>query len=179
MAETHPHALNSTLRETIAEHLFVGDLLRRLWQRGIYDVEILRSEFDAGGYDLVLSYRNIVRHIQLKTIIATGRAVEVKVSIKLAQRPSGCVVWIILDEALEMSGFLWFGGEPGKPLPAILDFKTARHTKANSEGHKAERLNHRIVQRRHFEAVATLDGLILRLLGDLSESSTAQNRLPP
>ena len=53
--EAAPHAIHSTLREQIVEHVFVGDVLRRLWQRGVTDVEVLRSEFDAGGYDLVVS----------------------------------------------------------------------------------------------------------------------------
>lgn len=44
-----PHFLYSTSRERIVEHVFVGEMLRRLWQCGITDVEVLRSEFDAGG----------------------------------------------------------------------------------------------------------------------------------
>src|SRR5579862_3621039 len=52
---------NSTLRERIVEHVFVGDALRRLWRLGITDVEVLRSEFDARGYDLVLSFKKVVR----------------------------------------------------------------------------------------------------------------------
>jgi hypothetical protein len=39
--------LYSTLRERIVEHVFVGDALRELWRKGVYDVEVLRSEFDA------------------------------------------------------------------------------------------------------------------------------------
>src|SRR5690348_2044567 len=46
--------LHSTLRERIVEHVFVGEALRQLWKRGARDVEVLRSEFDAGGYDLVM-----------------------------------------------------------------------------------------------------------------------------
>ena len=49
--EETSHYLQSTLRERIVEHVFVGDGLRRLWQRGVTDVEVLRSEFDAGAYD--------------------------------------------------------------------------------------------------------------------------------
>ena len=71
--EKTAHYLHSTLRERIIEHVFVGDALRRLWQRGVTDVEVLRSEFNAGGYDLVMSYRKIVRHIQLKTTSQTAR----------------------------------------------------------------------------------------------------------
>ncbi|CAB3805334.1 hypothetical protein [Pararobbsia alpina] len=45
------HYVHSVLRERIVEHVFVGDVLRRLWQRGVTDLELLRSEYDAGGYD--------------------------------------------------------------------------------------------------------------------------------
>jgi hypothetical protein len=61
------HFENSTLREHIVEHLFVGDVLRALWCRGVTDIEVLRSEFDSHGYDLVMGSGGIVRHIQFKT----------------------------------------------------------------------------------------------------------------
>jgi hypothetical protein len=48
-------SLHSTLRERIVEHAFVGDALRLLWRNGVVDVEVLRSEFDAHGYDLVMT----------------------------------------------------------------------------------------------------------------------------
>lgn len=66
------HARNSVLREIVLEHFFVGEVLKRLWQKRIFDVEILRSEFDAGGYDLVLSRGEIVRHIQLKSRLVSS-----------------------------------------------------------------------------------------------------------
>lgn len=49
------HSHRSTLRERIIEPVFVGDALRLLWRRNITDVEVLRSEFDAHGYDLVMA----------------------------------------------------------------------------------------------------------------------------
>jgi len=61
------HSTHSTLRERIVEHVFVGEALRTLWRRGIVDVEVLRPEFDAHGYDLVIARGDIIRHIQLKT----------------------------------------------------------------------------------------------------------------
>jgi hypothetical protein len=60
------HYRHSSLRERIIEHIFVGDALREWWRDGVIDVEVLRSEFDAHGYDLVMSRGRIVRHIQLK-----------------------------------------------------------------------------------------------------------------
>jgi hypothetical protein len=65
--DTNPHFENSTLRERIVEHVFLGEALRALWRRGIVDVEVLRSEFEARGCDLVMARSTIVRHIQFKT----------------------------------------------------------------------------------------------------------------
>ncbi len=74
--QASPHYINSTLRERIVEHVFVGEALRRLWQMGVTDVEVLRSEFDAGGYDLVMSYHRVTRHIQFKTKTLGGKPGE-------------------------------------------------------------------------------------------------------
>ena len=63
-AAIEQHSLHSVLRERIVEHLLTGELLRRLWSFGITSVEILRSEFDRGGYDLVADNGPVVRHVQ-------------------------------------------------------------------------------------------------------------------
>jgi hypothetical protein len=65
--DTEAHFRQSTLRERIVEHVFIGEALRSLWRQDITNVEVLRSEFDAHGYDLVMAHRSIVRHIQFKT----------------------------------------------------------------------------------------------------------------
>jgi hypothetical protein len=98
------HFQNSTLRERIVEHVFVGDALRTLWRQGIVDVEILRSEFDAHGYDLVMARGRIVRHIQFKTG-TSRRPGTVSVSQSLAEKPSGCVIWIRVEPDLGMETF--------------------------------------------------------------------------
>lgn len=159
------HYLHSTLRERIVEHVFVGDALRRLWQRGVIGVEVLRSEFDAGGYDLVMSYRKIVRHIQLKTALVNGNAASIKASLKLMEKPSGCVIWILVTPELNFHSYLWLGGLPGHPLSDIRDMKVAKHTKANADGIKVERPDHRIVPRGRFERLNTLDEVLERLFG--------------
>jgi hypothetical protein len=166
--EETSHYLYSTLRERIVEHVFVGDALRWLWQRGVTNVEVLRSEFDAGGYDLVMSYRKIVRHIQFKTTMVNGKAASIKASLKLMDKPSGCIIWIIVTSELVLHSYLWFGGPPGQPLPDIQDMRIARHTKANAEGKKAERPDHRIVPRGRFERLGSLDEVLERLFGPLT-----------
>lgn len=161
------HYRHSVLRERIVEHAFVGDALRRLWQRGVTDVEVLRSEFDAGGYDLVMSYGPIVRHIQFKVMVAGGKRAKVTASLRLMEKPSGCILWIVITPELGFHSFLWFGNAPGQPLPDISERKTATHTKANAAGVKLQRLGQRTVPRSAFTPLASLDEVLERLFGPL------------
>lgn len=162
------HYFQSTLRERIVEHVFVGEALRRLWKRGALDVEVLRSEFDAGGYDLVMSYQRTVRHIQFKSTTEGGKSTSVTISTKLLEKPSGCVIWIGVGPAdLEFKSYYWFGNPPGEPLPDVNTMKVAKHVRANAEGIKAERPNHRVVPRSQFVRLPTLDAVLDRLFGAL------------
>jgi hypothetical protein len=169
--EAHFH--HSTLRERIVEHVFIGDALRRLWQLGVMDVEVLRSEFDAGGYDLVMSRGKLIRHIQFKSVLADGKAARTSISLKLMEKPSGCVIWIVVTPELDRQSYLWLGGLPGEPLQAALrddikDLPMAKHTKCNAGGTKAEKPNHRVVPRSRFVHLDGIDAVLQRLFGDLS-----------
>ena len=115
---TDQHSTNSTLRERVVEHVFVGEALRALWRWKVVNVEVLRSEFDAHGYDLVMARRRIVRHIQFKTG-TSKKPGDVSVAQALAGKPSGCVIWIRVTDGLDMGPYFWFGGTPGSPLPAL------------------------------------------------------------
>jgi hypothetical protein len=61
------HFLQSSLREKVLEHVFVGELLQCLWRARRRDVEVLRAETDASGYDLVLECNDVLRHVQFKS----------------------------------------------------------------------------------------------------------------
>ena len=157
--------LHSTLRERVVEHVFVGEALRQLWRRGARDVEVLRSEFDAGGYDLVMSYGKTVRHIQFKTATENSKTIWVPVNLKLMEKPAGCVIWIMVSSDLKLKSFRWLGGTPDEPLPDISALKVHKAVKANADGTKPERPNHRRVPRSRFEQLATLDAVLDRLFG--------------
>ena len=158
------HFMHSTLRERIVEHIFVGDVLRTLWRRGVTDVEILRPEFDAHGYDLVMSRGPVVRHVQLKTQAAG----KVSVGRALAEKPSGCVVWIGLNkDTLELGPFLWFCNAPGLPLPEISSFPSPKRATHNAEGQRALRKNHHELPAAAFTKLKTLDEVIVRLFGEI------------
>src|SRR5580765_8179803 len=84
------HNLYSSYREALLEHLFAGEVMKHLWLRGNVRVEILNPQVDDAGYDLVLEANGVVRHVQLKSSHAGSSTGDVKVSLRLAEKPSGC-----------------------------------------------------------------------------------------
>jgi hypothetical protein len=46
--------------------------------------------------------------------------------------------------------------------------RVAKHTEANAEGTKVERPNHRVIPRKSFERLDTLDAVLKRLFGPLA-----------
>jgi len=159
------HSHDSSLREKVIEHLFVGDVLRCLWCRGGREIEVLRTEVDRSGYDLVVEANGIMRHIQLKSSYRGAKTGNVAIHIDLGRKPSGCVIWIWFDErTMELGPFLWFGGHPGEELPPLGD-KVARHSKGDSTGRKAERPNTRVLAKGKFLKIGTIEDLVEMLFG--------------
>jgi hypothetical protein len=163
---TDRHSINSSLREHIVEHVFIGEALRRLWQHGIVNVEVLRSEFDAHGYDLVLARGHIVRHIQLKTGLAK-RPGDVSVPMSLAEKPSGCVIWISVTEKLDLGPFFWFGGAAGERLPDVRGFSIPLRATHNKLGVRPPRPNHRLLPKNSFKRLDSLDAVLVELFGSI------------
>jgi hypothetical protein len=118
-----------------------------------------------GGYDLVIDCAGTMRHVQLKASHRAARTAAVNVSMNLARKPGGCVVWVMFDAAtLTLGPFLWLGGAPGEPLPE-LGTRIARHTKADSRGVKGERPNLRIVRRASFSRLETIADVAEAMFG--------------
>jgi hypothetical protein len=61
------HSFDSSLREQALGHIFLGQPLAFMWRNGGRDIEVLKSEVDRGGYDLVLEANGVIRHLQLKS----------------------------------------------------------------------------------------------------------------
>lgn len=156
---------NSSHREKVVEHVFLGELLRYLWVKRIAGVQVLKPEVDAAGYDIVLSLGRVIRHVQLKTMIKGGKARFQPMHDSLATHPSGCVVWIVLNEDLGFEQFLWYGERPGRPLGKLLDCSRAKKTMANSKGVKSFKPNTRKVPKSAFESLDGIDALVDRLFG--------------
>lgn len=162
-----PNAIchSSSALEKVLEHRFVAELSAALWKRGSGDFEVLRSEVDRHGYDLVTEANGIIRHIQLKALRQGGKRPRWRSNTRLATKPAGCVVWMVYEPAdLTLGPFMWFGGEAGERLPELGD-RVAGHTKGNAHGVKTERPDHRIVRKSAFEMIGSMEELAERLFG--------------
>ena len=165
MASAQPSWHASSCLEKVLEHRFVAGLTSALWLGGIRDFEVLRSDVDSHGYDLVVEVGGILRHIQLKAMVEGGKRRQVNVNLRLAGKPSGCIIWFNYNpQTLALGPFRWFGGPPGEPLPDVGP-RLVKHTKGNSDGIKNVRDGHRALALNSFWAVACIDELVDLLFG--------------
>ena len=164
------HSRESSFREKLVEHLLVGELLKCSWKKALETggplIEVSRAEVDRGGYDLIAEFGGCLRHIQLKGSVLGAKTSMQKVHIALGEKPSGCVVWAFFEEnELTLGPFLYFGGDPGAPLPSLGEKKVARHTKGDASGTKKPRPNIREVSKGKFTKLETLAELWEALFG--------------
>lgn len=115
--------------------------------------------------------------MQLKSSSHAATTTAQKVHLGLASKPSGCVVWTRFDRAtMDLGPFLFFGDEPGLPLPPLDGFKIAKHTKGDKDGVKKERPNLRIVQKSQFREIVDISALYKVLFGiGVVDSSSARS----
>lgn len=176
MSDTLPDltgASLSTAREKVLEHRLLSELAVVMLQRGV-SLDILRSEYDAQGHDVVLEACGIIRHVQLKASREGGKRRHVDINVRLRARPSGCVVWMSYDPAtLAITALRWFGDEPSEPLPD-LGGKVTRHSKGDSAGTKSQRPSLRDVGIAKFARLDGLGALADRLFGRPVAEVTAQ-----
>ena len=92
------HFEHSSFREKLIERLFIGEMLKLSWQKDDCQLEVMKPEVDNAGCDIVLEENSVVRHIQLKTSKFGAKKSGQNVNIRLANKPSGCIVWIEFDE---------------------------------------------------------------------------------
>src|SRR5260370_8192482 len=109
-----------------------------MWRNSARDIEVLRSEVDRGGYDVVLEANGVIRHVQLKSSFRGSKVREVDVSTKLLRKPGGCILWLEFDPTnLTIDRYYWFGGRAGTALPD-LGARTSRPPTANTSAHKTQ-----------------------------------------
>ncbi|MBI4202182.1 MAG: hypothetical protein HY532_03590 [Chloroflexi bacterium] len=159
----------STVREQMLEHLFVSELMQEAWFGRKQPMDVLRSEVDSSGYDLVVECNGITRHIQLKSSLVESKKRYLSVSAELARKPSGCVIWLRIGPDATgrrvSIGYYFWGSAAGKPLPDLGAFQMTKHTKANVQGTKAERPGHHNVPPSQFKKVSSVQELAEILFG--------------
>ena len=159
------HSLHSSFREKVLEHRLVGELLCHLWLKEKH-AEVLKPEVDDAGYDLLIDCDSVIRHIQLKTSYAGAATKYAELHLDLAQKPSGCVIWMIFDPStMGFNSFLWFGNPPGQRLPDISLFPVAKQKRGDSTGVKGERPDIRKASKGKFEVISSIPDLCIRLFG--------------
>lgn len=158
----------------LLEYFVLTEILQETWFGRGQLIDIMHSTVDAFGHDFVLECGGVLRHVQFKTRRLDGRATRYTINTRLAQRPSGCVVWVGWFREPNANRvnveYRWFGGEPGEPLPELGEI-VAKHTKANAQGEKLERPDSREVALGRFERLSGVGELVDRLFG-------APNALP-
>lgn len=161
------HSIHSSYREMVLEHLFVGEVMKYCWRNQLARIEMLKSQVDNSGYDIVLEANAIMRHIQLKSSHVGAATPGVNINVELANKPSGCVVWTYFEpESLEFSHFLWFGQKPGEQLASLDKFRTGTHNKRNAQGVKTERVNIRYLTKAAFTKFDIIGDVVKVLFGE-------------
>jgi hypothetical protein len=160
------HSLHSSLRESMLEHLFLGELLRHLWQAGERRVHVLRAEVDAGGYDLVVECNGYLRFIQLKSSRHDAKTAKVDVNTAIQGQSRRLCDLAATRPGNALSRFLWFGGPPGTRMPHLGD-RIARHTRRNRNLERNARPAIRVVPKRSFEKVVGVEALVGKLFGPI------------
>lgn len=156
----------SASMERILEMAFLSDLIQEAWFGRHKLVDVLHSTVDAFGHDVVLECGNVIRHVQIKSRALGGKNTRYNVNMRLAERPSGCVIWIgweRIENRVQMT-YRWFGGAPGEPLPD-LGKVVAKHSKGTATGEKLPRSGIRVVTLGRFERLVSVSDVLTRLFG--------------
>ena len=156
----------SAYREALIEYLFLGELLAPYWKANWPErIEVSKPRVDDAGYDLILEARGVVRHVQLKASFETSKVARHDIHVRLGEKPSGCVVWIVFDSDFKLGPFYWFGGKAGEPLPCISGYPYAKNSKPDATGLKKDRTNLRRISKSAFTRVDTMEQLTRLLFG--------------
>src|SRR5258708_31105018 len=105
-----------------------------MWQSGARDIEVLKSEVDRGGYDVVLESNRVIRHVQLKSSFRGSKVREVDISTKLLHKPHGCILWLQFhNDTLAIERVHWVGRQRGNGQPGR-GVARSPHLKVNQQG---------------------------------------------
>ena len=142
------------MREKMLLHRFLGEVYLSFWVKRDYSLEVLFAEVDNAGYDIVLIRKNKPAYIQLKATNTESRTKEFNINRRLEDKPGGCVV--LIEYTSTNLSYYYFKAQD------LIQYKIAKHAKANSKGVKGEREGIVKVPKKKFD-LCTIDELIEKL----------------
>lgn len=127
----------SVIREKMLLHIFLSDIYKWAWRQNNIALEILHSEVDDSGYDVVVSINNQIRFLQLKGLKGEGTTKTFNLNERLADKPGAAIVIINYSDNGDSFNTTYQYCEINREK--LTNLRTAKHAKANSQGVKAER----------------------------------------
>lgn len=146
----------SVFREKMLLHFFLTDIYQHFWLERNDSLEILHSEIDNFGYDIVVSANGKTRHIQLKSLHSGSATSHFKINERLATKEGGCVIIQEYSELNSSIVVVYHFFEATK----LEGYKIAKHTKANAEGKKNDRKGIKEVPKKQFKRYGSIGELI-------------------
>jgi hypothetical protein len=164
------NSTRSSHRESIIEHLFIGEVLKVLWNEQATQVEVLKPQVDDAGYDIVIECKRKSKsdtstpcYIQLKSAFVGAKTAKVSLSKKLTSKTHWCVIWVFFDPKFTLKSYLCFGTATGKTSSDIAKLKTTKHSKADTNKIKADRPGHCDVPKGEFKEFVLIKDVIDKL----------------
>lgn len=169
--ESNPeNSTRSSLRESIIEHVFIGEILKFLWEEHATQVEVLKPQVDDAGYDIVIECKrnsnsdiSTPHYIQLKSAFVGSATAKVSLSKKLISKRNWCVIWVFFDPKFTLKSYLCFGSAFGHTSSDIAKLNQTKHAKGDSTGNKAIRPGHFDVPKGKFVELTMINDVIDKL----------------
>lgn len=141
-------AERSSYVENVLRHAMIGAIAGAQWARDpLSCLQILNSEVDDSGFDIVLALDARARYIQLKQTHAEKTPPHVSVCLSCSSMPGSCVILVAHNlHDLSIAHFRFFGSTPDCPMPDIsAGAKSVVPGRRNTEGERKQREGYRNV----------------------------------
>jgi hypothetical protein len=164
-------AERSSYVENVLRHARLAELSCLVWTDDPFaSLKISNSELDDSGYDVLLAYGNVVRHVQLKQAHDEKVPQKFSVRVSFASLPGACIVAVSHALAdLKPTSYGFYGGNPEDPMPYIESHRTTKASgRRRADGQRVLRINYRDVPFRRFKRGLTARQLLDELFPKVS-----------
>jgi hypothetical protein len=139
---------HSSYIENLMRHRFIFDVSQHMLLRDKEPavLTVLSAEVDNAGVDLVLSFRQVTRQIQMKTLSKRTTSNPYSVAESLSSLPGGCVVWMCYDpKDFSPTVYHFMGGRGNARMKELRTFpeasKNRKAGKVPRQGYRSIRIS--------------------------------------